>query len=60
MTRNGFRYIDGDRTADGIGLVTLVASDRDRAKIVLKGYGAGLSVASPPLDVPLTARSTAP
>ena len=52
--------MDGDRTADGIGLVTLVASDRDRAKIVLKGYGAGLSVASPPLDVPLTARSTAP
>jgi len=48
--------MDGDRTADGIGLVTLVASDRDRAKIVLKGYGAGLSVASPPLDVPLTAQ----
>jgi len=26
MTRNGFRYMDGDRTAHGIGLVTLVAS----------------------------------
>ena len=54
MTRNGFRYMDGDRTADGIGLVTLVASDRDRAKIVLKGGGTGLSGASPPMDLPLT------
>ena len=53
-TTNGFRYMDRDRAADGIGVVALVAGNENHAKIVLKGGGAALSVASPPMDLPLT------
>jgi hypothetical protein len=39
--------------------MTLRSSDSDRAKIVLKGTGAGLNVDTPPLGLPLTAQLVA-
>jgi hypothetical protein len=39
---SGYRYSDIDGSADGATKILLRASDRDRAKIILKGRGAHL------------------
>lgn len=52
----GFRFRDGSGAANGIRRVRLAGSTVDRAKIALAGKGAGLSIASLPLDLPLMAQ----
>jgi cysteine-rich repeat protein len=54
----GFRYRDTSAAANGIQRVVLRGSDAERARIVFRGKGAGLSLTPPPLDLPLTAQLT--
>ncbi|HSP97161.1 MAG TPA: hypothetical protein VL049_07945 [Candidatus Dormibacteraeota bacterium] len=54
-TAKGFSYKDPAAAAAGIVRVKLIASDTDRARIGLKGKGASLDIAAPPVDLPITA-----
>jgi cysteine-rich repeat protein len=55
-TSKGFSYRDSAAAVDGISRVKLLASDADATKIILKGKGAALNVATPPYDFPITAQ----
>ena len=54
----GFKYNDATGSANGIRRVVTKSSAADRAKIVLTGKGATLSIDAPPLALPLTAQLT--
>ena len=52
LSTTGFRYKDKELTPDGLDTIILKAGDDGKAKIIVKGKGAGLILPSP-LDVEL-------
>jgi hypothetical protein len=52
----GYKYKDPDRVADGITMVRLKGSDKDKARIVLRGKGADLPSSGLPTSLPLRAQ----
>jgi len=53
-TSKGFTYRDPAAAVDGIARVKLTADEMDSAGITLAGRGAGLDIAMPPFDLPIT------
>lgn len=52
----GFRYVDADRTPDGIARGTLRVRNGGRGRFLVKGKGAALGLPTLPLAAPLTIR----
>jgi len=52
LDTKGFKYKDKELTPDGLDTIILKAADYGKAKMIVKGKGAGLGLASP-LDVEL-------
>lgn len=54
--RDGFRFSDKQSSADGIGTLLVQAGAQGKAKIQIKGAGAGLSLPGLPLNPPVVAQ----
>jgi cysteine-rich repeat protein len=55
---HGFKYKDPSGSENGITKMTLVAGAAGKAKIIVKGKGAGLPLSSPPYSPPVTIQIT--